>query len=115
MEKREQQRVKRVTATNPRFKPGDHVEVLDLGKAGHVRIPVYIRGKQGKVIQYCGKYLNPEDLSVGQSSGPAVDLYRIEFSLSSLWDSPVQPAQDLPVQDLLVIEIYDHWLAAVEL
>jgi len=97
-----------VNDLGPRFTPGDWVEVLDLGKSGHVRIPVYIRGKQGKVIQYCGKYLNPETLSIGLTSGPAVDLYRIEFSMDSLWDAP-----DHPVQDRLVIEIYDHWLAAV--
>jgi len=96
------------SASTPRFGLGDLVEVLDLGKSGHVRIPVYIRGKQGKVIQYCGKYLNPEELSLGKTSGPAVDLYRIEFSLSSLWDSPEHPAGDR-----LVIEIYDHWLGAL--
>ncbi len=89
-----------------RFHVGDSVRVLDLNKSGHVRIPVYVRGKQGQVVQYCGRYLNPEDLATGFTSGPAIDLYRVEFSQSSLWETPAHPSQDR-----LVIEIYDHWLA----
>lgn len=88
-----------------RFDIGDSVAVLDLGKSGHVRIPAYVRGKTGRVIQYCGKYLNPEDLAIGRTSGPAIDLYRVEFTQMSLWDEP-----ELKSQDRLVIEIYDHWL-----
>lgn len=90
-----------------RFSLGDTVEVLDLKKDGHVRIPFYIRGKLGTIVQYCGRYLNPEDLAVGKTSGPAIDLYRIEFKQTDLWDKPEHPAHDR-----LVIEIYDHWLKA---
>jgi len=90
-----------------RFDIGDLVEVLDLGKSGHVRIPVYVRGKRGHIVQYCGKYLNPEDLAIGKTAGPAIDLYRVEFTQTSLWDEA-----DHPTQDRLIIEIYDHWLAA---
>jgi len=92
-----------------RFDTGDLVDVLDLGKSGHVRIPVYVRGKTGRVIQYCGKYLNPEDLAIGRTSGPAIDLYRVEFTQASLWDEPEQKSQDR-----LVIEIYDHWLTPAD-
>jgi len=91
-----------------RFAIDDEVRVLDLDKSGHIRIPVYIRGSVGKVVHYCGKYLNPEDLAVGRTDGPAVDLYRVEFSMADLWlDDASKP------NDLLVIEIYDHWLAPV--
>ncbi|MEO3416093.1 SH3-like domain-containing protein [Roseovarius sp. CAU 1744] len=94
-----------MTFADKRFAVGDHVHVLDLGKPGHVRIPMYIRHHTGRVVQYCGKYLNPEDLSVGRTEGPAVDLYRVVFAQSDLWsDDPVAP------NDMLVIEIYDHWL-----
>ena len=90
---------------NARFELGDLVEVLSLDKTGHVRIPFYIRGKIGTVAQYCGRYLNPEDLAVGKTSGPGIDLYRIEFEQQDLWTSPEHPPQDR-----LIIEIYDHWL-----
>ena len=92
-----------------RFQTGDTVRVLALGKAGHVRIPHYIRGHIGTVLHYCGTYLNPEDLAVGLTNGPAVDLYRVSFSQAALW-----PHDDHPADDRLVIEIYDHWLEPME-
>ncbi|MEP4378519.1 MAG: SH3-like domain-containing protein [Alphaproteobacteria bacterium] len=90
-----------------RFQSGDRVTVLDLGKSGHVRIPFYVRGQAGEVVSYCGTYLNPEELAVGLTSGPAIDLYRVAFRQQDLW-----PSDDTHTQhDRLVIEIYDHWLA----
>ncbi|MGJ8624209.1 MAG: SH3-like domain-containing protein [Yoonia sp.] len=88
-----------------RFAAGDLVQVLALRKEGHVRIPHYIRHQTGCVTEYCGTYLNPEDLAVGKTSGPAVDLYRVAFAQRLLWLDDV-----IPAQDTLVIEIYDHWL-----
>ncbi|WMS43844.1 nitrile hydratase subunit beta [Acuticoccus sp. MNP-M23] len=90
-----------------RFAVGDQVTVLDLGKAGHVRIPHYVRGRSGTVVQYCGRYLNPEDLAVGVTSGPGVDLYRVAFDQNALW-----PGDGHPAADQLITEIYDHWLTA---
>lgn len=94
-----------VESLRSRFRVGDRVRVLHLGKTGHVRIPFYVRGKLGEVVQYCGRYLNPEDLAVGRTDGPTIDLYRVKFAQRDLW-----PADNLPEQDCLVIEIYDHWL-----
>jgi hypothetical protein len=79
-----------------------------LAKPGHVRIPYYIRNRFGRVIQHCGVYLNPEDLAVGRSSGPAVHLYRVEFDQLVLW-----PNEGHRAGDKLVIEIYEHWLRSV--
>lgn len=95
--------------SNRRFRDGDRVQVIHLGKKGHVRIPFYVRGKSGEVLHYCGSYLNPEELAIGSTSGPAVDLYRVKFAQSDLW-----PDDKPPENDLLVIEIYDHWLVPVE-
>lgn len=92
-------------AADQRFQIGDVVRVLHLGKSGHVRIPFYVRGKTGKVVQYCGSYLNPEDLAIGKTGGPVIDLYRVSFSQRDLWSD-----EGVPDQDTLIIEIYDHWL-----
>ncbi len=88
-----------------RFSCGDRVTVRALGKSGHVRTPDYILGHTGEIIQFCGLFLNPEDLSIGRTSGPMVPLYRVKFSMTALWDE-VQHHRD----DALCIEIYDHWL-----
>lgn len=92
-----------------RFSDGDCVKVLALGKDGHVRIPHYVRNQIGHILSYCGTYLNPEDLAVGNTSGSAVDLYRVTFEQRLLW-----PDQTVPKHDMLVIEIYDHWLAPAQ-
>jgi nitrile hydratase len=89
-----------------RFRAGDKVRVLDLGKTGHLRTPFYVRGKIGEIVELCGHYLNPEDLAVGNTAGPVVPLYRISFRQASLW--PDYAGSHL---DTLYIEIYDHWLA----
>jgi hypothetical protein len=91
------------------FLPGDRVKVLALGKEGHVRIPYYVRNKEGRIVNYCGTYLNPEDLAVGITSGKAVDLYRVVFAQTDLW-----PKDKLLPDDELIIEIYSHWLAHLE-
>ncbi|WP_299628164.1 SH3-like domain-containing protein [uncultured Tateyamaria sp.] len=89
-----------------RFREGDQVCVLALGKGGHVRIPHYIRTQTGEVVEYGGTYLNPEDLAVGNTGGKAVDLYRVAFAQTALWPDEAHAAHDR-----LIIEIYDHWLA----
>lgn len=88
-----------------RFRSGDRVEVVDLAKPGHVRIPYYIRQQVGRIVQHCGIYLNPEHLSVGITSGPAVNLYRVAFDQQQLW-----PDEGHGNNDKLIIEIYEHWL-----
>lgn len=89
-----------------RFAVGDTVQVLDLGKPGHVRTPFYVRHRRGTVVQLCGWFLNPEALSVGDTSGPLVPLYRVQFPMKVLW-----PEFNRNDSDVLCIEIYDHWLA----
>jgi len=89
-----------------RFRAGDRVLVRDLGKTGHLRTPFYVRGKIGEIVELCGCYLNPEDLAVGHTAGPAVPLYRVSFLQTRLWaDYAGSPL------DTLFIEVYDHWLA----
>ena len=89
-----------------RFAPGDRVSVLELNKAGHIRTPYYVRHKTGDVVQLCGHFLNPEDLSVGRTSGPVVAVYRVKFLMQHLW-----PEYRRNAADALFVEIYDHWLA----
>ncbi len=93
----------------PRFRIGDRVTVLDLDKTGHIRTQDFIRNKTGEVISYCGLYLNPEDLSIGHTAGPAIHLYRVAFAQTDLW-----PDYPTPTKDRLVTEIYEHWLDAAD-
>lgn len=88
------------------FAPGDRVRVLDLGKGGHVRTPLYVREKTGTVDYYCGRFENPEERAYGRVGRERIPLYRVRMRQRDLW-----PDYEGPEQDSLVLEIYDHWLA----
>lgn len=90
-----------------RFRAGDRVRVQDRHPPRHMRTPRYIRGQVGEVVAFCGLFLNPEALAEGDTSGPAIALYRVRFAMSDLW--PEQQGADPP--DWLYIELYDHWLS----
>lgn len=92
-----------------RFRPGDRVRVRRSFPIGHVRTPYYVRGKAGLVERACGSFPNPEELAYARPGLPALPLYRVQFLQRDLWpDYAGHPA------DVLVAEIYQHWLEAVE-
>jgi nitrile hydratase len=87
------------------FAPGDRVRIIDLGKGGHVRTPVYVRGKVGIIDHRCGAFENPEERAYGRVGGPRIPLYRVRLVQRDLW-----PDYTGPDRDSLVLEIYQHWL-----
>ena len=92
-----------------RFALGQTITVRDLGKSGHIRIPAYVRGRTGTIIQICGLFLNPEDLAIGLAGGRVVACYRVEFLQTDLWSD-----YDADPRDTLVTEIYEHWMTEAE-
>ena len=93
---------------NKQLAVGDKVEVIDLGKPGHVRTPLYVRNKVGTIDYICGRFENPEERAYGRIGGERIPLYRVRLMQKDLW-----PDYDGPKDDSLVIEIYDHWLRPV--
>ncbi len=89
-----------------KFQPGDRVQILDRDQPGHVRTPIYVRGKTGVIERIVGSFPNPELLAVGHSGLPYKMLYRVNLAQSELWDD-----YDGAPEDTLEIEIYEHWLA----
>jgi nitrile hydratase len=93
------------TTSNSRFRAGDRVTVRDDYPIGHIRTPVYIRGKTGVVTQYFGAFKNPERLAIGQDGLPKKNLYEVRFRQIDIW-----PDYAGPPSDSLLIDIYEHWL-----
>lgn len=89
----------------PRFKTGEPVRVLDRNQPGHVRTPIYVRGKTGTIERVVGPFPNPERLAYGHSGMPYKTLYRVHFRQSDLWSDYAGETDDT-----LEIEIYEHWL-----
>ena len=85
--------------------PGDRVRVREDYPPGHMRTPVYVRGKTGVVARVFGSFRNPEALAIGKDGLPKKTLYEVHFRQKDLW-----PDYDGPESDMLAIDIYEHWL-----
>jgi nitrile hydratase len=95
-------------APQRRFNAGDRVCVKQSHPPGHRRTPVYIRGKCGVVERVCGSFPNPEELAYGFDGEPKRVLYRVRFFQHDLW-----PDYQGSSQDVLELEIYEHWLEGI--
>ena len=87
-----------------RLSPGAVVRVREDYPPGHIRTPVYLRGKQGVVERYFGAFGNPETLAFNLP-GPKTDLYKVRFRAMDLW-----PDYQGSPKDMIEADIYDHWL-----
>jgi len=90
-----------------RFRPGDRVRVMQAYPVGHVRTPHYIRGHTGEIERLCGSFANPEELAQMRDGLPAQPLYRVRFVQREVW-----PDYKGSPQDVLEVEIFQHWLEA---
>lgn len=90
------------------FEAGDRVRVRDKEKPGHVRTPVYVRGKTGRISSLLGEFRDPEDLAYGGSGLPEKPLYKVSFQQSELW-----PDYTGSSDDTLYVDIYEQWLEAM--
>ena len=86
------------------FKSGDLVRVRDDYPIGHIRTPVYIRGKTGTVETYFGDFGNPETLAYCLPSDQR-PLYKVRFQQSDIW-----PSYSGSRKDSVELDIYEHWL-----
>lgn len=88
--------------------PGDRVRVRDDYPPGHIRTPVYVRGKEGVVTKSFGAFPNPEQLAIGRDGLPKKTLYEVRFRQIDLW-----PDYAGSLYDTLDIDIYEHWLSKI--
>ena len=63
------------------FDIGESVQVRAAYPDGHIRTPLYARGKKGVVESYVGLYPNPEELAYGKEDGPHLLLYRVQQTI----------------------------------
>jgi nitrile hydratase len=87
--------------------PGDLVRVREDYPPGHIRTPVYVRGKVGRVTRCFGPFGNPELLAY-RLSGPEEELYEVRFLQRDLWDDYAGPDKDT-----VDLDLYRHWLEKI--
>ncbi len=86
------------------LEPGTSVRVREDYPPGHIRTPVFIRGKQGVITRNFGYFDNPE-ITTYEIEGPQKTLYQVRFRQVDIW-----PDYTGPEHDMLDIDIYEHWL-----
>ncbi len=89
--------------------PGTRVLVREDYPAGHIRTPVYVRGREGVVTRRIGKFGNPETLALGRDGLPLRTLFEVKFKQKDLW-----PDYAGAEGDALLIDLYEHWLSKVK-
>lgn len=94
--------------SEPAFAVGQRVRIAARTPPVHHRVPSYVKGRTGVVERVCGLHGEPEKFIRGDGK-PLQRIYRVRIPQSDLW----QPYEGSD-QDKLEIEIFEHWLEAVE-
>jgi nitrile hydratase len=95
---------------NPaKYKAGDIVSVAVRYPIGHYRVPMYMRGKEVKVVRVLGRYVNPEEEGFGKNAGDKTWCYLVTIDQRDLW-----PEYDGDTIDRLEIEIFEPWLQPIK-
>lgn len=94
--------------SNAVFEIGQQVRIADRTPPVHHRVPSYVKGKTGFVERVCGMHGEPEKFIRGDGM-PAQRIYRVRISQSDLWEDYSGTGRDK-----LEVEIFEHWLEAIE-
>ena len=97
------EKLKSTAETQPRFKIGDRVQVMDMPYLFYTRNQMYTRGVVGTIAEYTYKDLIPEDEAFNWD-GQIEQYYIIRFRQKDLW--PEYPFDN----DTLQTECPERWL-----
>ena len=67
----------------PLFACGDTVRALRTGTSGHTRLPAYVRGRRGRILEHHGAHVLPDRNAVNDKRFE--HLYTVEFDAAELW------------------------------
>ena len=86
-----------------RFAIGDRVRVLTLHRPGHTRLPRYVRGRTGVIIEDSGNQLLP-DAHADRGEKIHERLYTVRFQSRDLW------GEAAGVQDRVCVDLWESYL-----
>lgn len=92
----------------PRYAVGQRVRIAARLPQVHHRVPAYAKGRIGRVERVCGLHGEPERFIRGDGL-PKQRIYRVRLQQNELW----HPYEG-PDEDVLDIEIFEHWLEPAE-
>ena len=91
------------------FKPGDSIRILNRTPIGHYRVPIYLRGKVGKVEAVIEPVaVDNEEEGYGRNAGSRLHYYRVAIPMTEIWTDYIGSPRDE-----LYIEVFETWLEKV--
>lgn len=90
---------------NDALRPGDVVRVDDRVPDRHCRVPLFLRGRTGRISHRLGSFKDPEKLAYYEDGLPKRVLYKVVFRQDDVW-----PDYAGPPGDTVTADIYEHWL-----
>jgi ribosomal protein L21E len=89
------------------FKPGDNVRAVNINPITHTRLPQYVRGKRGVVVEDRGVFVFPDTNSQLKGEKPQ-HVYSVVFTAAELWGPGVNP------RDTLYIDLWEDYIVPEE-
>ena len=68
-----------------RFIPGARVRALSLDPDHHIRLPRYVRGHVGEIVEAEGEWPLPDDRARGIAPPRVETVYAVRFPAGELW------------------------------
>jgi len=90
-------------SSKPRFSLGARVRVRDVHQPGHTRVPRYVRGRSGVVVQVAPDFTYPDANAHGLPVRRE-PTYHVEFAAAELWANDAEPAGSI------VVDLWESYL-----
>lgn len=94
------------SVTHATFQVGDRVRARVIHPQTYTRLPRYVRGKMGTVVQDHGVYVFPDTVGQRLDTKPQ-HVYSVRFAAQELWGA------DASANDALFIDLFDDHLEAI--
>ncbi|MCK9817528.1 nitrile hydratase subunit beta [Pseudomonas sp. MAFF 302046] len=90
------------------FAVGDRVRVRDEYVAGHIRMPAYVRGKEGVILHRTHEqWPFPDTIGHGDLSAVPQPTYHVEFKVTDLWGDAADDGR-------VVVDLFESYLDKVQ-
>ena len=93
----------RTVEQSPRFAVGQAVRARNVQKAGHTRLPRYVRGKRGTIHRIHPACVFPDTHAHSEGEKPQY-VYSVRFAGTELWGAAAEPGTALH------IDLFDDYL-----
>lgn len=91
------------------FQTGDPIRILNRSPIGHYRVPIYLRGKTGKVVGIIEPAaVDNEEEGYGRNAGSRLHYYRVAVPMTEIWPDYIGSPRDG-----LYIEVFETWLERI--